>query len=135
MKIYTYSEQQTNILGKIIGAYIKNSGIKVIAVYGEIGTGKTVLTKGIASMFGIEEKDIASSSFLIVSHYPEANFYHVDLYRVESIKTEEIDLWEYFESGTCVIEWADRLTELPEDALKITIDLVDEKTRVFSLEI
>lgn len=135
MKIFTYSEKETKILGKMIGSFVQKQGINVIALYGEMGTGKTVLTKGIASAFGIEEKDIASSSFVIVSHYPEANFYHIDLYRLDNLKEEEIDLWEYFEAGTCVIEWAQSINELPENALKITIDLVDDTTRVFEMEI
>lgn len=135
MKIFTYSEKETKILGKMIGSFVQKQGINVIALYGEMGTGKTVLTKGIASAFGIEEKDIASSSFVIVSHYPEANFYHIDLYRLDNLKEEEIDLWEYFEAGTCVIEWAQSINELPENVLKITIDLVDDTTRVFEMEI
>ncbi len=135
MKIFTYSENETKILGKMIGSFMQKQGINVIALYGELGTGKTVLTKGIASAFGIDDKDIASSSFVIVSHYPEANFYHIDLYRLDNVKEEEIDLWEYFETGICVIEWAQRINELPENALKITIDLVDDTTRIFEMEI
>jgi len=135
MKIYTYSEQETKILGKMIGKFILEEGIKVVALYGEMGSGKTVLTKGIASAFGIDEKDIASSSFVIVSHYPENNFYHIDLYRLTDVTGEDMDLWEYFESGTCVIEWAEKLKELPEKALKITIDLIDENARVFTMEL
>lgn len=135
MKIFTYSEKETKILGKMIGSFMQKQGINVIALYGELGTGKTVLTKGIASAFGIDDKDIASSSFVIVSHYPEANFYHIDLYRLDNVKEEEIDLWEYFEEGICVIEWAQRINELPENALKITIDLVDDTTRIFEMEI
>ncbi|HHW20360.1 tRNA (adenosine(37)-N6)-threonylcarbamoyltransferase complex ATPase subunit type 1 TsaE [Thermodesulfovibrio thiophilus] len=135
MKVFTYSEQETKTFGKMIGTYIKNSGINVIALYGEMGAGKTVLTKGIASAFGIEEKDIASSSFVIASQYPEVDFYHIDLYRVDNIKEEELDLWEYFEHGTCVVEWAERLNDLPEKTLKITINLVDEKIRVLEMEL
>jgi len=134
MKIFTYSEEETKILGKIIGSFIKSHGIKVVALYGEMGAGKTVFTKGIASSFGIQEKDIMSSSFVIVSNYEDKDFYHIDLYRLEKIEGEEIDLWEYFESGTCVIEWAERIMELPDNALKIHIDIVNEQTRVFTLE-
>ncbi|MGB9709970.1 MAG: tRNA (adenosine(37)-N6)-threonylcarbamoyltransferase complex ATPase subunit type 1 TsaE [Thermodesulfovibrio sp.] len=135
MRIFTYSEEETKILGKMLGSFAQKQGIKVIALYGEMGAGKTILTKGIASSFGIEEKDIASSSFVIVSHYPEADFCHIDLYRLDNVKNEDIDLWEYFEVCTCVIEWAQRLSDLPENALKIKIDLVDETTRVFEMEI
>lgn len=134
MKIYTYSEKETKILGKIIGSFIQKEGIKVVALYGEMGAGKTVFTKGIASAFGIDEKDIMSSSFIIVSNYEDKEFFHIDLYRIDNIHQEDIDLWEYFESGTCVIEWAEKLTMLPENSLKVTIDLVNHNTRLFSLE-
>ncbi|GAB5046372.1 tRNA (adenosine(37)-N6)-threonylcarbamoyltransferase complex ATPase subunit type 1 TsaE [Thermodesulfovibrio sp. TK110] len=135
MRIFTYSERETKVLGKMLGSFAQKQGIKVIALYGEMGAGKTILTKGIASAFGIDEKDIASSSFVIVSNYSEAGFCHIDLYRLDNVKNEDIDLWEYFESYTCVIEWAERLNELPENTLKIKIDLVDETTRVFEMEI
>lgn len=134
MKIYTYSERETKILGKMAGSFIQKEGIKVIALYGEMGAGKTVFTKGVASAFGVDEKDIMSSSFVIVSNYEDKGFFHVDLYRLENIEMEDIDLWEYFESGTCVVEWAERLNQLPENCLKVTIELVDEKTRLFIVE-
>ncbi|GAQ95063.1 tRNA threonylcarbamoyladenosine biosynthesis protein TsaE [Thermodesulfovibrio aggregans] len=134
MKVFTYSEKETKILGKMLGSFVQKEGIKVIALYGEMGAGKTVLTKGIASAFGIDEKNIASSSFVIVSHYPEFDFCHIDLYRLDNLKDEDIDLWEYFDSCTCVIEWAERLSEIPENTLKIKIDLVTETTRVFNME-
>jgi tRNA threonylcarbamoyladenosine biosynthesis protein TsaE len=134
MKVYTYSEEETKILGKMIGNYIKNEGIKVVALYGEMGSGKTVFTKGVAYVFGVDEKDIMSSSFVIVSNYENSGFFHIDLYRIENLDQEEIDLWEYFEAGYCVVEWAERLSALPENSLKVTIELFNEKTRVFTFE-
>lgn len=132
MKIYTYSEEETKKLGKILGAYMKQEGINVLALYGEMGAGKTVLTKGVAKAFGVDERDIMSSSFVIVSSYPENNFYHIDLYRIND--EEEIELWEYFEGGNCVIEWAEKLKELPDRALKLKIEFIDENIRLFILE-
>ena len=134
MKIYTFSERETKLLGKIIGCYIKAEGIKVVALYGEMGAGKTILTKGIASAFGIQEKDIMSSSFVIVSNYEDKGFFHIDLYRLENLSQEDLDLWEYFETGTSVIEWAEKMEDLPENSLKVTIQLVDETTRLINLE-
>lgn len=132
MRVYTYSEEETKKFGKIIGAYMKQEGINILALYGEMGAGKTVITKGVAEAFGLNEKDIMSSSFIIVSSYPEQSFYHIDLYRVND--PEELDLWEYFESGVCVIEWAEKLKELPERSLKLKIELIDENTRLFVLD-
>lgn len=134
MKVYTDSEEETKLLGKMIGYFLQKEGIKVVALYGEMGVGKTVFTKGVASAFGIDEREIASSSFVIVSEYEEKKFFHIDLYRLENLSGEDIDLWEYFEAGVSVIEWAQRLGELPEGTLKITIEVVDEKRRFFNLE-
>lgn len=134
MKVYTYSEKETKILGKMVGTFIQKEGINVVALYGEMGAGKTVFTKGIAYAFGIDEKDIMSSSFVIVSNYEDKGFFHIDLYRLEDISQEEMDLWEFFESGTSVIEWAERMRDLPENSLKVTIELVNEDTRLFTLE-
>lgn len=134
MKVYTYSERETKILGKMVGTFIQREGINVVALYGEMGAGKTVFTKGIASAFGIDEKDIMSSSFIIVSTYEDRGFFHIDLYRLEDVSQEEIDLWEFFESGTSVIEWAERLKDLPENSLKVRIEFVNEDTRLFTLE-
>ncbi len=134
MKVYTYSEKETKVLGKMVGSFIQKEGIKVVALYGEMGAGKTVFTKGVASAFGIDEKDIMSSSFVIVSNYEDKGFFHIDLYRLEDLSQEEMDLWEFFESGTCIIEWAERMKDLPEKSLKVTIQLVNENTRLFTLE-
>lgn len=134
MKVYTYSEKETKILGKMLGSFIQKEGIKVVALYGEMGAGKTVFTKGVASAFGIDEKDIMSSSFVIVSNYEDKGFFHIDLYRLEDLSQEDMDLWEYFETGTCVVEWAERMKDLPENCLKVTIELVSENTRLFTLE-
>lgn len=134
MKIYTYSEEETKTLGRMIGYFMQKEGINVVALFGEMGVGKTVLSKGIAQAFGISEKEITSSSFVIISYYPQANFYHIDLYRVENVANDDIDLWECFENGSCVIEWAERVDELPENTLKITIEFVDSNCRVFNLE-
>lgn len=134
MRIYTYSEDETKILGRMLGTFIQREGIKVVALYGEMGAGKTILTKGIASAFGIDEKDIMSSSFVIVSSYSDKAFFHIDLYRLDRLDEEELDLWEYFDSGTCVVEWAEKLNQLPENSLRVTIELVEQNTRLFTLE-
>ena len=55
----------------------------VVCLYGELGTGKTTMVKGIAKAFGISERDITSASFSIIVEYDlETPFYHIDLYRI-----------------------------------------------------
>ena len=95
----------------------------VIALTGDLGAGKTALTKAIAKGLGISEQ-ISSPTFTIVQEYEDGRMplYHFDVYRVN----DEEDLFELgFESylsgsGVCVIEWADLIEELlPEDTIRI----------------
>jgi len=96
----------------------------VVALYGDLGTGKTQFVKGLCSAFGVREL-VASPTFVILHRYggsdrqgKELLVYHFDLYRVQS-RAEIFDLgYEefFFGDGICVVEWADRLHELLPDA-------------------
>ena len=105
----------------------------VICLYGELGSGKTVFTKGFASAMEIEET-ITSPTFNIIKEYPsgELPLYHMDVYRLSESK-EDIGISEYFnKGGVTIIEWADLISDiLPKDRLDIRIKIVDENKRVF----
>lgn len=104
----------------------------IICLYGELGSGKTVFTKGIAKAIGIDD-NITSPTFTIVKEYAgELPFYHMDVYRLEENK-DDIGIEEYFDKGgVVVIEWADIIEDiLPEERLEIKIKVIDDNTRVF----
>jgi len=86
----------------------------VVALYGQLGAGKTVLVQGICQGLGAEIP-ASSPSFVIVKHYPgRLPVYHLDLYRLNSLE-ELINLGyeEYFYGkGICLIEWAEKAGEL-----------------------
>jgi len=127
-KITTHSEKETFEIGQNIES--EKFADMIICLDGDLGSGKTVLTKGIAHALGIEE--ITSPTFNIVKEYEgEANLYHMDVYRVED-DIDNLGLSEYFtKGGIVVIEWADMIKEiLPEERLDIKIKIVDENTRV-----
>jgi len=112
----------------------------VVGLYGELGTGKTIMVKGIARAFGIDERDIVSASFTIISgHDTTPPFVHIDLYRIEEAAEPELDelgLWEYI-GGDCiaVIEWAEKAERLlPEDTIKVTFNPIGELTREITIE-
>lgn len=136
MTIISRSPAETEDLGKKIGRIIKQKGTAVICLFGDLGSGKTTLIKGIASSFGILERDIGSASFVIVSEYEtEPPLYHIDLYRLEKGYEDDIGVWDYIESGgITLIEWADRLSEIPEDSIKINIKYLGDNLREVNIE-
>ena len=98
---------------------------QVIALTGDLGAGKTTLTKAIARGLGVSEM-ITSPTFTIVKEYRSGRLplFHFDVYRIGDIdEMYELGYEEYFYGdGLCVIEWADLIEELiPEDALRISI--------------
>lgn len=104
----------------------------VICLIGDLGSGKTVFTKGFAQALGIEE-NITSPTFNIIKEYNsgELSLYHMDLYRLEG-NISNLGIDEYYEKGgVVIIEWADMIEdELPDERLEIHFKLVDEDTRV-----
>lgn len=104
----------------------------IICLNGDLGSGKTVFTKGFAMGLGIEE-NITSPTFNIIKEYTsgEMDLYHMDLYRLEG-DVKNLGLDEYFtKNGVVIIEWADMIEEyLPEERLDIKFKVIDEDTRV-----
>lgn len=103
----------------------------VIALIGDLGTGKTALTKSIAEGLGIEDV-ITSPTFNIVKEYDTGRLplYHFDVYRIGDIdEMYELGYEEYFYGqGVSVVEWADLIEEIiPEDAIRINIEYGKEE--------
>lgn len=107
----------------------------IICLDGELGSGKTVFTKGIANALGIQET-ITSPTFTIIKEYEgELPLYHMDVYRLDG-NTEGIGIEEYFtKGGVVVIEWAETIKDiLPKERLEIKFKIVDENKRVLVLK-
>lgn len=106
----------------------------IICLDGELGSGKTVFTKGIAMALGIKE-NITSPTFTIIKEYDgELPLYHMDVYRLDG-NTEGIGIEEYFtKGGVVVIEWSEMIKDiLPKERLDIKFRIVDENKRVLIL--
>ncbi len=106
----------------------------IICLNGELGSGKTVFTKGIANALGITET-ITSPTFSIIKEYDgELPLYHMDVYRLED-SDADIGIEEYFnKGGVVVIEWADMIKDiLPEERLDIKFKVIDEDKRALIL--
>ena len=104
----------------------------VICLIGELGSGKTVFTKGFAASLGIKDT-ITSPTFTIIKEYDsgELPLYHMDVYRLED-NDEGIGFKDYFnKGGVTIIEWADLIEkQLPKNRLEIKFKVIDEDTRV-----
>jgi len=106
----------------------------VICLKGDLGSGKTVFTKGFAASLGVEE-DVTSPTFNIIKEYTsgEMDLYHMDVYRLDG-KVGDLGIEEYYQkNGITIIEWADMIEDyLPEERLEIKIKISDdsEDTRI-----
>ncbi|OEU44226.1 MAG: tRNA (N6-adenosine(37)-N6)-threonylcarbamoyltransferase complex ATPase TsaE [Desulfobacterales bacterium S7086C20] len=134
--IITSCPEETFHFGVLLGQYVTSGS--VIALNGELGSGKTCLTKGIAKGLDVP-KDfcVTSPTFAIINEYPgRIHLYHVDLYRINEVcEINDIGLSEILVSnGVIVIEWAEKLAEiLPEERLQVSISIIDDYARKFYL--
>lgn len=110
MRLKSAGPEDTGRIGFEIGRRLKPGD--VVALYGDLGAGKTTLVRGMASAFGIPSGDVTSASFTIIAEYPSTPpFLHIDLYRIEREEDlEAIGFWESIGGDSVsVIEWAERI--------------------------
>lgn len=136
MRVNTYSVKETSELGRRLGQLLRAGDI--VAVDGGLGSGKTVLVKGMASGLGVAD-EVTSPTFTIVNeYYGRIPLYHFDVYRLEDPQQlYDIGYEEYFfDQGVTVIEWAQLIRDLlPKQYLQISIDLgTSENQRVIDME-
>jgi tRNA threonylcarbamoyladenosine biosynthesis protein TsaE len=118
LTIQTSSPEQTQRIGFAVGERARPSDVYLLS--GPLGAGKTCFTQGLARGLGVEGYVRSPTFVLMTRHRGRLTLHHVDLYRIGSPE-EAWDLGldeQLFDSGVCVIEWAERAEELlPEDAL------------------
>lgn len=109
----------------------------IFAVTGDLGSGKTVLAKGIASGLGVKDV-ITSPTFTLCEIYSGAmELYHFDLYRIDSpAELENLNFQEYwYGQGVSVIEWAERAGDLLSgDLIRIRLEYIDDRRRRMVIE-
>lgn len=124
------SLEETIEYGKEIGKNSKKGDIYCLT--GDLGTGKTMMSKGIAMGLGLSEDEITSPTFTIVNTYDklEKTLYHFDVYRINDIsEMDDIGYEEmFYGDGVCIVEWANMIEELiPKNATWINIEKDLEK--------
>src|SRR5690242_7757076 len=132
-EITTHSADETIAFGRSLTELLKPP--KLVLLRGDLGAGKTTLIKGIAAGFqAASEEDVTSPTFTLVHEYrgPQANLYHVDLYRVDTPRQlETLGLDDLFaENSVLLIEWGDKFARFVRDRdVEITLERVGENDR------
>ena len=136
MFVQSQSTSETIRIGKQIGSQLHPGD--VVALVGELGTGKTHFIKGLASGAGVKRsRYITSPSFTLIHEYQgKITFYHIDLFRLKTEKEAEgLGLEEYFQGGgITAVEWADKIpTLLPEEILCVHIRYTGKNARLIEI--
>ena len=129
------NEADTERLGAALGRALLPGTI--VGLVGDLGAGKTRLVQATAQAMGVERRGVSSPTFMLIHEYAgRLPIYHVDTYRLGSgDEFLELGADELFDSeGVCLIEWADRVTELlPADRLTIEIEITGPSSRRFRI--
>ena len=141
MEFKTVTPEDMMDVGKKIGTLLK--GGDIILLYGELGSGKSTLVKGIAEVLGVKET-ANSPTFTLMNVYDIKKdnikkLVHVDTYRLKDQQDlEDIGIDEYMrdENSVCIFEWPDKLGNLMQDKnpIKITIEYLDKERRKILVE-
>lgn len=127
----TYSPEATIALGVRLADALQSGD--VLALYGDLGAGKTHLVKGIASGLGVRQEDVTSPTFTLIQEYPtDPPLYHLDVYRIEHLsELERLGVDEYLHGdGICVVEWPERMESLlPDHCIRLRLSHSGESRR------
>ena len=135
LQLISHSPEQTQRLGTHLGKLAQAGDILLLS--GDLGTGKTCLTQGIAWGLGVQEHAFSPTFVIVREYYGRLPLYHIDLYRLDRIEEiVDLALEEYFYgSGICVIEWAEKgVAVLPRENMFITINYISAIERSLNLK-
>lgn len=135
LNLITHSPEQTHELGRSMGRLVQVGD--VLLLIGELGTGKTCLTQGIAWGLGIEEYTLSPTFVIMRELYGRLPLYHIDLYRLDDIgEIAALGLDDYlYGDGVCVVEWAEKgLSVMPVEHILVEISHLGDTERSFQLK-
>lgn len=130
----TTTPEQTFELGACLAAFLQPGDVLLLS--GDLGAGKTQLTKGIAKGLGVGDPVTSPTFNILLVHEGRMPLYHLDLYRLETAEElEDIDYFATLEGdGVSVVEWGDRFPEAaPQDGLSVVIEIESATARSLHL--
>jgi tRNA threonylcarbamoyladenosine biosynthesis protein TsaE len=135
LELVSHSPEETQRLGRRLGEIAQPGDVFLLV--GDLGSGKTCLTQGIAWGLGIKEYALSPSFVIIRELYGRLPLYHIDLYRLDRIEESmDLGLDDYlYGRGVCVVEWAEKaLSLMPQERLLIRMDYLSDTERRLCLE-
>jgi tRNA threonylcarbamoyladenosine biosynthesis protein TsaE len=130
--VITRSDAETEALGKELGLAMGPGAI--VYLVGDLGAGKTVFVRGLAAGLDVDPDEISSPTFTLIHEYRgRLPVFHVDLYRLDSAEVADLELDAIGEEGVMAIEWADRLTSLPNAGIVVRLEHLDDRSRRISI--
>jgi tRNA threonylcarbamoyladenosine biosynthesis protein TsaE len=131
METISSSEQQTLNLARDLAHALRFPAH--ILLYGDLGAGKTLFTKGLVEAFGGDPDEVSSPTFTLINQYGgTARIYHIDLYRIETGALTGLGLEDIFDDpgAVVIVEWAERLGSFETPgATEVFLSYVDEHSR------
>lgn len=129
------NEEATARLGAALAEVLPDGA--VVALRGDLGSGKTRLTQAVADALGIDRREVLSPTFVLLQeHHGRRSLYHFDVYRIRDLdEFEALGPEEYFDrGGLVIIEWADRVAAgLPPERIEIQIEITGPDSRRFEI--
>ncbi len=135
LKLISRSPEQTQRLGTRLGELAQSGDVFLLT--GNLGSGKTCLTQGIAWGLGVKEYAFSPSFVIVREYHGRLTLYHIDFYRLDRFEEiADLGLDDYLcGEGVCVVEWADKgMAVLPDEHLLIHLSYMSDTERTISLE-
>jgi tRNA threonylcarbamoyladenosine biosynthesis protein TsaE len=134
--VHTGSPEETERFGRDLARVVRVPG--VVLLCGNLGTGKTTLTRGLAVGLGLQRPELVHSpSFTIVNIYQgRCPIYHVDLYRLSGDRDlRSVGLEDFMGlDGVTIVEWGERLGHPPEGAIRVELEDAGGDSRILRIE-
>ena len=128
-EFHTQSVEETEGVGRTLALMLDKSKPQFIAMYGDLGVGKTAFVRGIASVLAPNAR-VKSPTYTVVNKYEGEclPLYHLDVYRIsDEDELYSIGFDDYVNTGICVVEWSENIPEsVPRDAISVTIEKTGE---------
>ena len=130
LRVFSSCEEETEACGEELAGRLTPGD--VVALYGDLGAGKTAFVRGLARGLGVREA-VSSPTFTIVNEYPgQVPLFHFDMYRLRD-EQELFDIgWEDYldRGGICALEWSERVEKaIGPEAVRVTLRRVDDTHR------
>lgn len=132
--VVTRSEQETFALAAQLAGTLKPGSF--VLLHGDLGAGKTVFVRGLASGLGVDHEAVTSPTFVLIQHYRGTiPLIHADLYRLDSaFAVDDLGLDEIGNGGVVAVEWAERMPRAPEGSVNVTIEDVGGDHRRITID-